>query len=122
MATITPQTSRAFFALIDADGNKRIPQYVTAPDGRTGYALHPPGKGNDPGAADYLEDEKAMIQAVVLHGAAIRARAEGGRLDGQVNTVSFSGKSKMAGYWLCASRWDWVKGSKMRPVNEAARR
>jgi hypothetical protein len=119
---MTDQTSRAFFALIDADGNKRIPKHITAPDGRTGYAMHPPGKGNDPSAAEYIEDEKAMVQAVVLQGAAIRAVAEGGRLDGQVNTVSFSGKSKMAGYWLCASRWEWVKGAKVRPVNEAARR
>jgi hypothetical protein len=119
---MTTQTSRAFFALIDADGNKRIPKIITAPDGRTGYAMHPPGKGNDPNSAEYTEDEKTMIQAVVLQGVAIRAVAEGGRLDGQVNTVSFAGKSKMVGYWLCASRWPWVEGAKVRPVNEAARR
>jgi hypothetical protein len=116
------RTSRDFFALIDADGNKRIPKVITAADGRTGYALHQAGKGNDPQSADYTEDEKAMIQAVVMHGVGIRAVAEGGRLDGQVNTVSFSGKSKMVGYWLCASRWPWVEGAKVRPVNEAARR
>jgi hypothetical protein len=119
---MTAPTSRAFFALIDADGNKRIPRHITAPDGRTGYAMHPPGKGNDPAAADYIEDEKTMVQAVVLQGAAIRAVAEGGRLDGQTNTVSFAGKSKMVGYWLCASRWEWVKDAKVRPVNESARR
>lgn len=116
------QTSRAFFALIDADGNKRIPVFTTAPDGRTGYAMYSPGKGNDPQSAEYTDDEKTMIQAVVLRGVGIRAVAEGGRLDGQVNTVSFSGKSKMVGYWLCASRWPWMEGAKLRPVNEAARR
>jgi hypothetical protein len=28
----------------------------------------------------------------------------------------------MVGYWLCASRWEWVKDAKVRPVNESARR
>jgi len=94
-----------------------VPRKIAARDGRYGYAVHPVGKGNDTSTADYTEDEKALAQAVVLHGCGVRAVALGGPQDGQVNTLGLSG-SKITGYWLCPSRANWLAGAKIRPVND----
>jgi hypothetical protein len=111
------KTSGNFFALIDTEGNRRVPRVIAAQDGRYGYAVHPPGMGNDASAADYTEDERKMVQAVVLHGCGVRAAAEGGPRDGQVNTLGLAGRA-IKGYWLCPSRFDWVLGALSRPLNE----
>lgn len=109
--------SADFFYLIAHDGTRYVPRKVAARDGRYGYPVHPVGKGNDTSAADYTEDEKHLVQQVVLHGRGVRSRAEGGPRDGQSNTVGLSG-STIRGYWLCPSRSAWVAGAKLRPDNE----
>ena len=106
-----------FFALIDKEGRRRVPRMINARDGRSGYAVHPPGKGNDTAAATYTRDEKAMVQAVVLHGRGVRAVAEGGPHDGQPNTLEL-GKRSIKGYWQCPSKFEWVRGAAVRPLNE----
>ena len=113
------ENSAAFFYLIDHAGNRYVPRKVAARDGRYGYPLHPVGKGNDTSAADYTEDEKKLVQQVVLHGRGVRSRAEGGPQDGQLNTVGLNGH-KIRGYWLCPTKMDWVAGAKLRPENEGA--
>ena len=112
------QNSEHFFALLDADGNRRVPVKITRRDGTYGYAVHPKGKGNDSSAAEYTEDEQKMVQAVVLHGRGVRARVEGGPHDGQVNTVALSGHV-IKGYWLCPSRAAWLLDAAVRPINES---
>ena len=112
------ETSEHFFALIDIDGNKRVPTKITRHNGAYGYAVHPEGKGNDASSADYTEDEKQMVQAVVLHGRGVRAKVLGGPHDGQTNTVGL-GRRAIRGYWLCPSRATWVAGATLRPINEA---
>ncbi len=111
--------SEAVFALIDINGHRRVPRKIAGRDGRFGYAVHPIGKGNDVSAATYTEDEKSMVQAVVLHDCGVRAVAIGGPQDGQVNTVGLTGRV-IRGYWLCPSKAAWVAGAKVRPVNEGA--
>lgn len=110
-------TSKDVFVLIDTDGNRRIPKKILARDGRYGYAIHPPGKGNDASAATYTEDERELVQGVVLCGQGVRTIAEDGPYVGQSNTLGLSGR-KIAGYWLCPSKSDWVTGASIRPVNE----
>lgn len=110
-------TSKDVFALIDIDGNRRIPKKIQARDGRYGYAIHPSGKGNDASAATYTEDEKDLVQGVVLRGQGVRTTTEDGPYAGQTNTLGLSGK-KIVGYWLCPSKLDWVAGARNRPVNE----
>ncbi|MEP7186867.1 MAG: hypothetical protein ABI767_13620 [Rhodanobacter sp.] len=116
---MTNETSEVFFALIDSNGHRRVPRKISARGGRYGYAVHPVGRGNDASSANYTEDEKALVQAVVLHGSGVRAVAQGGPQDGQVNTLGLAG-SQIKGYWLCPSKADWVAGAKLRPINEAA--
>ena len=111
--------SADFFYLIDHQGNRYVPRKVVSDDGRYGYPVHPVGKGNDTSAAEYTEDERKLVQQVVLHGHGVRSRAEGGPQDGQFNTVGL-GKRKIRGYWLCPTRTDWVTGAKLRPENEGA--
>ena len=105
-----------FFALIDVDGNRRIPHMIAARHGPYGYAVHPTGKGNDATAAKYFEDERAMVQAVVLHGRGVRARVVGGKQDGQSNTVALD-KNCIRGYWLCPTKLDWVADARVRPIS-----
>jgi hypothetical protein len=114
---MNPKSSGLSFYLVDIDGNHRVPYKVMARHGPYGYALHPTGKGNDPKAAKYTEDERELVQAVVLHGRGVRARVIGGSMDGQPNTVVL-GKQSIRGYWLCPTRMDWVAGAKQRPINE----
>lgn len=111
------ESSEHFFALIDANGNKRVPMKINRRDGGYGYAVHPIGKGNDASAAKYTENEQEMVQAVVLHGCGVRTKAVGGPHDGQTNTVSL-GKRAIRSYWLCPTRMAWVAGSALRPINE----
>ena len=113
----TEGSGEIFFALIDKDGNRRVPSKIAAKHGPYGYALHPPGKGNDASAASYTEDERELVQAVVLHGRGVRARVVGGEHDGQSNTVRLDGK-RIRGYWLCPTRMHWVAGAAIRPENE----
>lgn len=114
---VSGANSESFFVLLDNEGNRRIPYKVAARHGPYGYALHPAGKGNDPKAAKYTEDERELVQAVVLHGRGVRARVVGGSKDGQPNTVVL-GKTSIRGYWLCPTRMDWIADAKVRPVNE----
>jgi hypothetical protein len=60
--------SADFFYLIDHTGTRYVPRMMAARDARYGYPVHPVGKGNDASAADYMEDEKKLVQQVVLHG------------------------------------------------------
>ena len=105
--------SEDFFYLIDNDGNRRVPHKIQARDGRYGYAVHPKHKGNDSSAAEYTEDLKRMVQAVVLEGKGVRARAYGGSKDGQVNTLALDGKA-IRGYWLAPEYLGWIPGG-IRP-------
>jgi hypothetical protein len=76
------ESSEAFFYLIDRDGNRRVPIKIRRRDGEFGYAIHPPGKGNDALSARYTEDERELVEAVVLHGrASARARWVGPATD-----------------------------------------
>ncbi len=88
---MTSNISKDFFVLIDVDGNRRIPKKIQARDGRYGYAIHPPGKGNDASATTYTEDEKNLVQDVVLRGQGVRTVAEDGPYVGQSNTLGLSG-------------------------------
>lgn len=101
--------SEDFFYLIDQDGNRRIPCKIQARDGRYGYAVHPKGQGNNASASDYTEDHQRMVQAVVLEGMGVRARAYGGSKDGQVNTLGLSGRA-IRGYWLTPEHLGWIAG------------
>ena len=116
---MTTNDSNAVFALIDTDGNRRVPSKVAAKHGPYGYAIHPRGKGNDASAAKYTEDERELVQSVVLHGRGVRAKVVGGDHDGQFNTVLLDGPS-IRGYWLCPTRMSWVAGATQRPENEVA--
>jgi len=111
-------SSEALFYLVDKDGNRRVPIKIRRRGGDFGYAIHPPGKGNDASSARYTEDERELVEAVVLHGRGVRTRAVGGPHDGQVNTVVL-GKRAAPGYWLCPTRAAWIGGASRRPVNEA---
>lgn len=106
--------SESWFYLIDQDGNRRVPCRMKSRDGRQGYAVHPKGKGNDSSAADYTEDAKRMVQAVVLHGRGVRARTRGGPQDGQINTVILGGRA-IRGYWLAPEHREWVAGASVSP-------
>ena len=101
--------SEGFFYLIDQDGNRRVPYKIQARDGRYGFAVHPKGKGNDASAAEYTEDNKRLVQAVVLEGKGVRAKAYGGSKDGQVNTLALSGNA-IRGYWLAPEHHEWIAG------------
>jgi hypothetical protein len=105
------------FALIDVDGFHRVPKKIRARDGRYGYALHPSGKGNDASAATFVDEERTMVQAVVVNGMGVRTLASGGPQDGQTNTLFLEG-SRVRGYWLCPSATAWISGAKIRPENE----
>lgn len=109
--------SGAFFYLIDKEGNKRLPIKIRRRSGDFGYAIHPVGKGNDASSARYTEDERELVQEVVLHGRGVRTRAVGGAHDGQVNTVTL-GKRAASSYWLCPTKADWIEGARHRPVND----
>lgn len=108
------EDSESWFYLIDQEGNRRVPCRMKARDGRQGYAVHPRGKGNDASAADYTDDAKRIVQAIVLHGRGVRARTRGGPQNGQVNTVSLGGRT-VRGYWLAPQHHDWVAGAAVRP-------
>ena len=108
------EDSESWFYLIDQEGNRRVPCRVKARDGRQGYAVHPSGQGNDASAAEYTDDAKRMVQAVVLHGRGVRARTRGGRKDGQLNTVTLGGRAAR-GYWLAPQHHGWVAGAAVRP-------
>jgi hypothetical protein len=88
-----PEHSEHIFYLIDHNGHRRVPYKIQARDGRYGYAVHPKGKGNDVSAAEYTEDLMQMVQAVVLHGKGVRARAFCGAKIGQGNTLGLSGQA-----------------------------
>lgn len=109
MTISSPNHSEETFYLIDHDGFRRVPRIVNAQDGRRGFAIHPPGKGNDTSAAHFTADLKTMVQEVILGGKGVRARAKGGPKDGQQNTLGLSGKS-IRGYWLHPDHLDWVRG------------
>lgn len=108
------QDSGSFFYLIDHEGKKRVPTMIAARDGRFGYAVHPKGKGNDASAAEYTQDERRMVRAVVCEGRGVRAIAVGGPQDGQRNTLFLSGQ-KIRGYWICPSRREWVVDAPRAP-------
>ena len=112
--------SDSVFALIDMEGNRRVPCEIQAQHGPYGYAIHPAGKSNDAKSAKYTSDERELVQAVVLHGRGVRARVLGGDKDGQLNTVAL-GKQSIRGYWLCPSRLNWVAGASIRPLNDGAK-
>jgi hypothetical protein len=110
------ESTESVFYFIDHDGERRIPHVIRAKDGRVGYAIHPPGKGNDASAATYSIDVKLLVQSIVLHGQGARAR----RVDAkrpQTNTVCLNGRA-IRGYWLCPSKQGWVDGASARPINE----
>lgn len=108
--------SEDFFFLIDNDGGRRIPYKKSSRDGRYGYNLLPPGKGNDISSAEVTEDEKRMVQGVVLDSLGVRARAESGQQAGQGNTLYLYGQrpSGIRGYWLAPHLRHWVAGAKQQ--------
>ena len=112
--------SSDIFYLIDHDGIRRVPLKIAARDGRYGYAVHPKGQGNNSAAADYTEDTRRMVQAVVFQENGVRARAMGGPHDGQVNTLGLRG-TKIRGYWLAPEHHDWVIGAAVAPEPTAPR-
>jgi hypothetical protein len=112
------ETSKLEFYLIDSEGNKRVPRKVQTRHGPFGYAIHPPGKGNDVRAAQYTEDLRDVVEAVVLHGRGVRARVVGGKSAGQLNTVSLGGSS-IRGYWLSPELRTWVAGARIRPTESS---
>lgn len=95
------------FYLIDHAGNKRQPIVINTRDGRTGYAVHPVGKGNDNSAATFTFDEQYVVRQVVVHGHGVRTKADGGPTQGQQNTLGLSGKA-IRGYWLAPELRHWV--------------
>lgn len=111
--------SAHFFYLIDQGGHRRVPRKVSGRDGRSGYPIHPVGKGNDSSAATYIGDDQILVQQVVLHGKGVRCRAEEGPQKGQLNTLGLSGRT-IRGYWLHPSKVAWVRGAARRPENEGA--
>ncbi len=115
------ENAESWFYLIDRDGNRRVPCKITSRNGRQGYAVHPRGKGNDASAADYTEDVRYMVQAVVLHGRGVRTRTRGGPQDGQVNTVTLGGRA-IRGYWLAPGYREWVAGAAVLPEPQGVSR
>lgn len=93
-------TSERDFYLIDADGQRRVPiKQRNSTDGRYGYSILTPGKGNDPSSGEYTEDIERLVRRVVLDGRLVRAKVVGGKKDGQVNSVGL-GRIAVVGYWL----------------------
>ena len=76
-------------------------------------------RAGDIDAAIVTEDEQKLVQQVVLNNQLVRNTVFGGDQDGQSNTVGFTG-GKIRGYWLCPSKWAWVSGARLRPLNEGA--
>lgn len=112
-------TSEEHFYLIDVEGNRRVPIVVKSQHGPVGYPIHPEGKGNDAKAARYSQDIETVVKEVVLHGRLVRARAFGGKKDGQQNTVGLD-KTSIRGYWLHPDNWHWIAGAARRPINEVS--
>ncbi|GAB3346273.1 hypothetical protein [Marilutibacter aestuarii] len=103
-------TSEAEFYLIDTDGNRRIPfKQRNREDGRYGFSILPPGKGNDPSSAEYTEDVEDLIRRVVLDRQFVRARVDGGAHDGQPNTVGL-GRRRVHDYWIAPHLSHLVSG------------
>lgn len=107
--------SSALFYLLDHTGQRRVPHKVRARDGRYGYALHPRGKGNDASAAEYSEDVRRLVEAVVLEGRGVRCWAGDGPNIGQLNTLYLNGRA-VRGYWLAPQHHDWVRAATQAPL------
>jgi len=104
------ETSESQFYMVDVDGNRRVPfKQRNRADGRFGFSILPPGKGNDPSAAEYTEDVTTLIRRVVLDRQLVRARIVGGEHHGQINSVGL-GRREVHDYWIAPQLRHLVAG------------
>lgn len=101
-------------ALIDRDGVRRYP-YMKHEEGtkRYGFAL-----GRDRhGQAEYTQDIRRVIEAVVIEGLGVRARPEEA-IDGKNgNTVALHPGRAISSYWLAPEFFSLIEGAKFQPIN-----